>query len=209
MLRADLLNLAISLRIAVPFPVLIEGVFFQPDPFELDERLPDLRGVTFQDCYFEELHFEAVGTPIPAFRECVVQRLLGRSSYTDLPADRFVNTSVNDFEVAANTNASIRATTNLTTGEKVLLTVLRKLFVQSLGGRSEPALYRGLDTAERQFVDPIVRILAQQQLITLMNRGDGAVWIPVRRKLDYIRKLLANPGSPDDVLMAEARRLSA
>ncbi|WP_155741570.1 NACHT domain-containing protein [Burkholderia vietnamiensis] len=208
-LRADLLNLAISLRIAVPFPVLIEGVFFQPDPFELDERLPDLRGVTFQDCYFEELHFEAVGTPIPAFRECVVQRLLGRSSYTDLPADRFVNTSVNDFEVAANTNASIRATTNLTTGEKVLLTVLRKLFVQSLGGRSEPALYRGLDTAERQFVDPIVRILAQQQLITLMNRGDGAVWIPVRRKLDYIRKLLANPGSPDDVLMAEARRLSA
>lgn len=208
-LRADLLSLAVSLGVAVPFPVLIEGVFFQPDPLELDERLPDMRGVTFQDCYFEELHVESVGAHIPQFRDCVVQRLLGKSSYADLPADRFVNPSVNDFEVAANTNASIRATTNLTTGEKVLLTLLRKLFVQSLGGRSEPALYRGLDTAERQFVDPIVRFLAQQQLITLMNRGDGTVWIPVRRKLDYIRKLLANPSAPGDILMAEARRLSA
>lgn len=209
-LRADLVSLAVTLGVAVPFPVLVEGVFFQPDPFELDERFPDMHGVTFQDCYFEEVQIEGAAIPrMPMFRECVIQRLLGKSSLDELPADRFVKTDINGFEVAASTNASIRATTNLTTGEKVLLTVLRKLFVQSLGGRSEPALYRGLDTTERQFVDPIVKLLVQQELITLMNRGDGTVWIPVRRKLDYIRKLLANPNAPDDVLLVEAKRLSA
>lgn len=209
-LRADTLLLAINLGVGVPFPTLIEGVFFQPNTFEIDEDMPDIHGVTFQDCYFEEVQIDTADTErMPTFQECVIQRLLGKPSAAELPSVRFIKTEINGFEVVASTNASIRAVASLTLGEKVLLTVLRKLFVQSLGGRSEPALYRGLDTAERQLVAPIIKMLQQQELVTLMNRGDGTVWIPVRRRLDYIRKLLANPGSSDDLLMAEARRLSA
>lgn len=209
-LRADMLLLAIKLGVAVPFPALIEGVFFQPDPFEIDEDMPNLNGVTFQDCYFAEVQIDATDTQcMPTFRECVIQRLLGKPSIADVPSERFIKTEIDSFEAVAITNASIRAVNSLTVGEKVLLTVIRKLFVQSLGGRSEPALYRGLDTAERQLVTPIIKLLQQQGLVTLMNRGDGTVWIPVRRRLDYIRKLLANPSLPDDVLMEEARRLSA
>ncbi|OZI61780.1 hypothetical protein CAL28_21260 [Bordetella genomosp. 11] len=208
-LRADLLLLAIHLKLEIPFPTAIEGVFFQPDTLEIDEDLPDIHGVTFIDCYFEEIQLgESESKVMPTFRGCVVQRLLGRQSADGLPPERFIQTEINRFEVVATTNASIRAAAALTPGEKVLLTVLRKLFVQSLGGRTEPALYRGLDTAEKQYVAPIIKILQQHELVTLMNRGDGTVWIPVRRKLDYIRKLLANPSS-SDLLLGEARGLSA
>lgn len=210
-LRADLLLLAISLRISIPFPLNIEGVFFQPDSFEIDEDTPNICGISFQDCYFEELQFDVTteSSKMPIFRDCVVQRLLGKRSLEDLPSEKFVKTEIHEFEMAASTNASIRAVQNLSTGEKVLLTVLRKLFVQSLGGRSEPALYRGLDTTERQLVDPVIKLLQQQELVTLVNRGDGAIWIPVRRKLDYIRKLLANPSAPGDQLMEVAREMSS
>lgn len=209
-LRADVILLAIYCKVAVPFPIMVEGIFFQPDTFELDEDVPDIHGVVFQDCYFEEVQIDnAKNDFMPLFKGCVIQRVLGKASRDDLPTSRFVNTEVNEFEAVANTNASIRAVARLTPGEKVLLTVLRKLFVQSLGGRSEPALYRGLDTTERQFVDPIVKLLQQHELITLMDRGDGTVWMPVRRRLDYIRKLLANPSGSNDLLMEEARQMSA
>ncbi|PLT17619.1 NACHT domain-containing protein [Ralstonia mannitolilytica] len=209
-LRADIISLAIYKKVAIPFPVLVEGIFFQPDTFEIDEDLPDIHGVVFQDCYFEEVQIDnMVPDFMPIFKGCVIHRVLGKASMGDLPPAKFVNTEVTEFEAVANTNASIRAVARLAPGEKVLLTVLRKLFVQSLGGRSEPALYRGLDTAERQLVDPIIKLLQQHELITLMNRGDGAVWMPVRRRLDYIRKLLANPSASNDPLMMEARQMSA
>src|SRR5690606_17303783 len=114
--------LAMNLGLAVPFPTLIEGVFFQPDAFEIDEDMPDIHGVTFQDCYFEEVQIDAANTQyIPTFKECVIQRLLGKPSMAELPSGRFIKTEINDFETVANTNASIRAVARLTAGEKVLL----------------------------------------------------------------------------------------
>ncbi len=209
-LRADVVLLAVRLGVGIPFPVIVEGVFFQPDTLEIDPDVPDINGVVFQDCYFEEVQIEAANVAhMPTFKECVIQRLLGKTATSEQISGKFVKTEINDHEKVADTNASIRAATSLTVGEKVLITVLRKLFVQSLGGRSEPALFRGLDTTERQLVTPIIKMLQQQGFITLMNRGDGTIWIPVRRRLDYIRRLLANPLASGEILMEEAKQMSA
>lgn len=207
-LYADLVKLAIDKRIAIPFNIIVDGVFFQPDSFELSGELENLNGLRFQDCYFEELEYYPDNLDkSPLFVNCVIKNFVGNYSNNDLPSKYFVNTDVTSFENAAQTNASIRNVDALSVGEKVLLTVLRKLFIQSLGGRSQTALYRGLDTSEKQFVDPVLKILEQKEIAHIYSKKDGTVWIPVRSKLGYIKDLIAKPleQSKDELMMAVAK----
>lgn len=207
-LCADLIAFSIERRISIPFEIVVDGVFFQPDNFEISGGFENLNGLKFQDCYFEELeYYPDFPEKSPYFKNCVINRLFGNYSGNDLPEKFFIDTEVSYFENTINTNASIRNVEKLTTGQKVLLTILRKLFIQSLGGRSQTALYRGLDTAEKQFVDPVLKILQQKDIAQLFSKKDGAVWIPVRRKLGYIKDLIAKPldQSTDDLMNTVAK----
>ena len=89
----------------------------------------------------------------------------------------------------------------------MVLTILRKLFVQSLSGRAESALFRGLDMNDRQLIPEAIKLLQQQGLIMLYNRGDGNVWVPVRKEINRARRILATPNACDDPAMSEAKAL--
>lgn len=210
-LCADLVCFAINQKISIPFEVVVDGVFFQPDSFEVSGDFENLSGLKFKDCYFEELEYYPDNfEKSPYFINCVIKNFVGNYSKNDLPEKYFINPEVTFFENSVDTNASIRNVEKLSVGQKVLLTILRKLFIQSLGGRSQTALYRGLDTAEKQFVDPVLKILAQKDIAQIYSKKDGAVWIPVRSKLGYIKNLIAKPlEQADDELMVSVANLSS
>lgn len=207
-LRADLICLAIERKISIPFEVIIDGVFFQPDNFDLSGDFGNLNGLKFKDCYFESLEYYPDNLDkSPYFINCVITNFSGNYSNNNLPDKYFINPAVSFFENAVDTNASIRNVQNLNVGQKVLLTILRKLFIQSLGGRSQTALYRGLDTSEKQFVDPVLKILEQKEIAQIYSKKDGSVWIPVRSKLGYIKNLIAKPldQTEDDLMIAVSK----
>jgi hypothetical protein len=95
----------------------------------------------------------------------------------------------------------------MSTGEKVLLITLRKLFVQSLSGRAESALYRGLDVDERRYVADVLRLLKRHELAVEYSRGDGVIWLPVRKALNRVKEILRAPNQSSEEVVREARLL--
>jgi hypothetical protein len=95
----------------------------------------------------------------------------------------------------------------MSTGEKVLLITLRKLFIQSLSGRSESALFRGLDINERRYVPDVLKLLSRNGLAREYPRGDGVVWLPTRKELNRVKRIIAAPSECSEPVVTESRAL--
>ena len=132
---------------------------------------------------------------LPRFQGSIFLVVRGRSGRSDLPLDRFDSRcTFEKFAESAETQAAILSS-SLARGEKLLLTLLRKLFVQSLSGRADSALYRGLDLNDRQVIPDVIKLLQQHGFVSLYSRGDGTVWVPVRKEINRARRMLASPAT--------------
>jgi hypothetical protein len=85
---------------------------------------------------------------------------------------------------------------------------LRKLFVQSLGGRVEGALVRGLDLPDRPYVREALGILEQEALVFSASKSGDDLWLPNRKHLGRVRRILAAPSNSDDPVMKRAAAFS-
>ena len=92
---------------------------------------------------------------------------------------------------------------SLATGAKVLLTTLRKLYLQRGAGRKESALYRGFDHRDRRLVPEVLGLIASAGLAVKGRAGDATIWLPVRAETARVRRILAAPTTCDDPLVAE------
>ena len=208
-LRADLAAVSIDLAHAPTEEMTIEGEYFENYTFSPPTSRVDLSTFTFRDCFFEciELGDLTTTSSLPKFQGCLFLLVRGRSNAKDIPSERFDSRcSFERFADSSETQVQILGL-NLTRGEKLVLTILRKLFVQSLSGRADSALYRGLDLNDRQLIPETIRLLQQTGMVSVFNRGDGNVWIPVRTEIGRARRILASPTTCDDALMMEARKL--
>jgi hypothetical protein len=208
-LRADLAALAVEMSHPPTTTIIIEGEVFENYTLTLPHGTTDLSNLVFRDCLFEciDIASDSDIKLLPAFQGCIFLMILGRTSASDLPDARFdARCTYEMFADSAETQSAILSS-NLTRGEKLVLTILRKLFIQSLGGRAESALYRGLDLNDRQIVPDAIKILQQHGLLMLYNRGDGNVWVPVRKEIARARRILGAPASCGDEVIADARKL--
>jgi len=90
------------------------------------------------------------------FHDCAIDRLEGAFSKQDVPVGMLTgSTSVETYAAFAATNDAVMKST-LPDPVKVLLTILRKLFMQRGTGRQYSALRRGLPVGLLKYVDPIV-----------------------------------------------------
>lgn len=208
-LLADVAAVSIDLDHAPTEPITIEGEYFENYTFSPPAAGANLSAFTFRDCFFECIEIGGVATIslLPKFQGCLFLTTRGRSSIKEIPTERFDSRcSFEVFADSSETQVSILGL-NLTRGEKLVLTILRKLFVQSLSGRADSALYRGLDLNDRQLIPDAIRLLQQTGLVSVFNRGDGNVWIPARKEINRARRILASPTGCDDPLMIEAKKL--
>lgn len=208
-LRADLAALAIEFEYSITRDTLVEGEVFENYLLSLPHGQTDLSRLTFRDCLFEsvELGEASANNLLPRFQGCVFLTIRGRTGSADLPKEKFDSRcTFEKFSESAETQAAILSS-SLTRGEKLVLTIVRKLFVQSLSGRADSAMSRGLDLNDRQLVPDAIRLLTQHGFVALYSRGDGNVWIPVRKELNRARRMLASPTTCNEDVLKEARNL--
>lgn len=206
-LTADLVHAAISRADAINEAVYVKRVFLQE--FELTADIGDVSHLEFQDCYFARIGLD-VDLPVerlPGFRRCFFSEVEGRVSERDLPRGVFDADCIFDsFTEAAETTDAI-LNLDLALGVKVLLTVLKKLYLQRGSGRRESALYRGLDHKSRRLVPDVIRLLQTEGVVTGYSRKGAAIWLPDRTQMVRIGRIIASPNVSEDALLRKATEL--
>lgn len=204
---AAVILLSGELHLDIGFPV--NEVNFGAEPVEFHVDMLPMSNMQFSHCLFDSIFLDpAVGSnALPYFENCMIEQMSGRLSEDDLPRDRiFHSCDIGGFDSTA-TGSAIRAG-RMSVGEKVLLITLRKLFVQSLSGRAENALYRGLDVDERRVVGDVLRLLKRHELAIEYSRGDGITWLPVRKALTRVKKILNAPNESGEEIVRDCRAIS-
>jgi len=205
----DLVRIAIEFGHPIELPVQLREICV---PYLLlHENMQDCSRLHFVDCVFTSLSLDpgiAAGK-LPRFENCYVDVLEGRSSRKDLPAGVFDSKcEFGRFSDAPETTNAI-SEMDLPLGTKVLLTVLKKIYLQSGSGRKENALHRGLDHHSRRLVGDVLRLLQTEKVITPYRRGgiDMTIWVPDRSKTSRVTKLITSPRTCKDPLIARVERL--
>ncbi len=179
---------------------------------ELYHGIKDCSRLNFHDCYFSKIEVdpEVEAARLPRFRSCYVDELEGRSSRRDMPQGVFDEGCVFErFLQAPETTDAIEAM-DLPLGARVLLTVLKKVYLQSGSGRKENALHRGLDHHGRRLVAPVLRLLQAEGLVSPYRRGglDMTIWIPDRGKITRAARIITSPHTCGDPVLVKASGLS-
>lgn len=208
-LKADSAMVCIEFPYAPKSENTVEGEIIENYIFSSTVSDVDLSQFIFRDCLFECIELGDVdkNKMLPRFQGCIFLLVKGRSNKVDMPIEKFdQRCTFESFTDSSETQSSILNST-LSRGEKMVLTILRKLFVQSLSGRAETALFRGLDLNDRQLVPDAIKLLQDHNLIMLYNRGDGNVWVPVRKEITRARRILAAPNTCNDKVITAAKIL--
>jgi len=205
-LLADIVLLASMMKAPLRHTTFVTGVAF--DTFQVGPDCADLSGVSFSTCLFNRVEVDPRADParIPSFTSCMIQEFEGRVSMEDLPSQRFFDTHVDLFLGGTLTNDTIFEL-HASKGVKVMLSIFKKLFVQSLGGRTESALYRGLDPQHQKLIPEVVSMLRQHNVITKLGRAGEPVWLPVRRQRARIMGIMNAPSNSQDILVTEASKI--
>ena len=164
---------------------------------DLDLEEQRITNVTFRTCGFEHL---TVGPGLLAsavkFERCVFDRVSGVPAKEGLPGSQFSECDFGAFDDVS-TNAAIMRL-NVPPKLKVLMTVLRKLYLQAGGGRKLTALKRGLPGGGpiHRYVDECVDLLGHEGMVI-----GGEVVHPVRRHTNRVREILAAGALSKDPLV--------
>lgn len=170
---------------------------------EFDSSSCVLSDIALRDSVVRELILSSVldGLRLPRFRRCLIGVVVGRVGKADLPSGVFEDCDFEVFADAADTTDQILSL-SLPRGRRVLLSIIKKLYLQRGKGRRESALQRGLSTSDKALVQSVVQLLQQHQCVVRSRSGDTAIWLPVRSAVGRMRGLLASPSTADPLLEA-------
>lgn len=169
----------------------------------------DFSRVILQECLVTDLYVDRHdGAPSgPLLRACQIERMHGVSSIDGVwPGVLDATTDVGEFLVEHETVKDLRSLP-LPVGIRVLLTALRKLFVQTGKGRKENAFPRGLSDAERPYVRDILQLLAKHDFAYPHKAGGPTIWISNRSKAQEAKEILRAPEEEKHPLVKDVRSL--
>jgi len=204
--QADLLGLALVGDYRIRHRLQISKISI--DHLDLPIDRDDFGNIVFTDCYFGTLVIPS-DLPIdsaPYFQGCLVQHLEGRVTENDLPSGRFTSCFVEHY-VTNSTTTNATFDLNIPISARVLVTILKKLFMKSMGGRKENALFRGMDGSHQVKVQPILALLKQYGFIVESGRPGDPVWIPARRLRSRALSIVTAPTTSADPLIVAARKM--
>jgi hypothetical protein len=201
----DLVRISMEFGFSIDVPISLKDVYI---PFlDISERLNDCSKLLFDECLIGCLAIdsEVETSKLPKFKSCYIEQVEGRSSLKDLPIGMLdANCSIDQFSDAPETTSAI-SDMDLPLATRVLLTILKKVYMQSGSGRKENALQRGLDHNARRFVVPVLKLLQTEKFVSPYRRAglDMTIWVPDRSKLARVRKILLSSRTCDDPLLSK------
>lgn len=188
--------------------VNIRGILIPHLELSADRKLGP--NVIFEDCVITECYIEpGLGQEeLPRFKNCHFAAVSGRVSRVDIPDGVLVGTCVvDDFGDSSDATAHIMDL-RLPLSTRVILTLLKKIFLQKGSARRQSSLARGLDHNAKRLVPDLMRLLSQQGLVDEGKSREGAVWIPKRDHMHRVRQIIAAPSNSKDPLLELASKVN-
>jgi len=170
----------------------------------LDFEQSPIDNVEFQWCQIGTLNISDAKPNRVRLYQCFVDKLIGRPDAKGLP-DWISECEIGEFD-NLNTNAAIMHC-GAPMPVRVLLTILRKLFIQRGRARKESAFSRGIDPAATKFVPEILELMRRAEIAFRINLADGTIWHPNRRQQGRVMQIVATLGANNDALVVEASKL--
>ncbi|MBW5250093.1 NACHT domain-containing protein [Streptomyces sp. P01-B04] len=180
-------------------PISVHEVEFRSFSLSADAKGYDW--LSFHDCVIQELDLtDHDGYALPHFQNCLIGQMVGVASWSALQDGRFVECEVAQFDAQMSTAKGILAL-KTTPMNKVMLTILKKVYAQRGTGRKESALFRGLDTKHRELVPDALQRLTAEGLITSARSSSTRLCLPVRGAASRVRRILQAPQSSSDSIL--------
>ncbi|MBJ6109903.1 NACHT domain-containing protein [Hymenobacter sp. BT523] len=157
--------------------------------------------ITFKDIIFKRLYIDvdSVGDLLPSFESCIIGEVVGCFSEATLPQGIFNDCLFDKFEEKLETTSAL-LDLELPTAVKVGLTILKKLYLQSGGGRQENAFFRGLSPNDQRYVADVLKVLKQEEF-TLESSSNSKVWLPIRSKTERVKTVLWSRSLKDPLMV--------
>lgn len=141
------------------------------------------------------------------FHDCVIDRIEGAVSARDVPAGVLTgSTTVENYAAFTATNDAVMRS-SLPSQVKVLLTILRKLFIQSGSGRQYSALRRGLPASLVRYVEPIVACIKAEAFANDVVLDRRPILIPNRSRSADALAIINGPNTSTHPLVERVRNL--
>ncbi|MFG3000526.1 hypothetical protein [Streptomyces sp. NPDC048340] len=201
-------------RIALARGISVVGSSFNVDEvvipqMELYEDFGNLSGISFSRCGIETLVLdgEIDGSLMPRFQDCFFETIIGRFGEEDLPANAFSGCTFGEFLDSAERNADVLRS-SLPEGVRVMIMILRKLYLQRGSGRAEGALVRGMEQASRALVPGCLEAIKRENLAAPIKLNGRTVWLPSRSDQKRVNAFIQAPRGSGDPLFGMGARLS-
>ncbi len=138
---------------------------------------------------------------------CLVSKLSGISSTTGLP-EWIKNCDVIEFDRIS--NAARIKDSPLSAPQKLLLSIIQKIFFQPGGAREESALLKGGygQKFDPKIVNKILKILINEGAIEKFRGQNGDAYRPIRRHTDRMNKIRAELTLSTDTIWTDASSIS-
>ena len=161
---------------------------------DMEER--PVKNLHLSGCMVNRVRFDTLRSRIN-FTRCQIIRLEGVAGSLDLPKN-FDSCDVAEFDDRQTNAAIVRS--ELQDSIKVLLVIIRKLFLQRGSGRVESALSRGVNESLQVYVNPVRNLLVSEGIVYSHVTGQRTIWHGNRTFRSRMLKILERPSDPDDPL---------
>ncbi|WP_131920742.1 MULTISPECIES: hypothetical protein [unclassified Curtobacterium] len=160
----------------------------------------DLSGLFFDNCIISTLNLTEYDgdQSLPVFSRCLFGTVLGSASAESLPSGHFSDCSYEAFDPSSKTTRGILAMPGLSSRQKVMLSILKKIYLQPGGGRREGALARGLDAQQKLLVSAIIGSLIKDGLVLKSRSGTNVIYVGVRGQAPRVRAMVEAGASGSD-----------
>jgi len=190
----------------------------------LNDVEPDFGGLAITDGAFVELDM----TPAPArmwlsntsfgtlilcpqvprdtkLTDCIANHISGVTSVKGLPS--WADVHADHFDDVG-TVAEIKRS-NLLPSQQILITIIRKTFMQKGSGRKEEALLRGLGAVgSSALANKILNLMGRDGLLRTVPGKEGKLYIPERSNTGRMKKIMDELNTSTDPLWMEVSKLS-
>ncbi len=196
----DIVNMCMASNKIISQVVEINGI---GGYIEIEDDV-DMSNILYKDCVFEyvELPSKIIGSYLPHFSSCLISTVHGVSSRNNIDLKIFDDAcEINSYKEAFKTTDGI-LDMDINVAIKVLMSILKKLYLQSGSGRLENAFSKGLDQNAKRFVPDVLRILQTEKLAIKLARSGKEIWLADKKNLNRVAKILNfSSGLNDPVLL--------
>lgn len=180
------------------------------DTIEIVGGLAHSGMLVLADSYLDRVVFEGEGFNTPGLRieSTNIKEMVGPAGPSDLPSGFMDDDSdIDSWSSEFGRNADVLASSSVDLRVGVLLTMLRKVFLQSGNGRKEDALYRGLGLDAQRYVASILSILEREKVITAYRKRGATLWIPDRSAQGRVERIIRSPTVSSDSIVSSVKAL--